>query len=181
MISYLTGRAEAWATVEWARNSPVYSSLQLFSDTLRKIFDRTPSGREAARSLMGLFQGKRRVWDYAIQFHTLTTDSGWKSSSLFDAFLHGLAEPIKDQLISLKLPSDLDSLISLSIRIDNRLQERGERGPGQVQPRREACRQVITLLHGILLLGSSWSDNVVCERADAFTALNWATLSQSAQ
>ena len=75
---------------------------------------------------MDLFQSKHRVWDYAIQFRTLTKDSGWNSSCLFDAFLHGLAEPIKDQLISLELPSDLDSLISLSIRIDNCLQEREE-------------------------------------------------------
>lgn len=32
------GRAEAWATAEWHRNSPVCSSLQLFTDTFCKIF-----------------------------------------------------------------------------------------------------------------------------------------------
>ncbi|KAK5879277.1 hypothetical protein CesoFtcFv8_024596 [Champsocephalus esox] len=49
VVSHLTGRAEAWATAEWARESPVCKSLQLFTETIKKIFDRTTPGREAAR------------------------------------------------------------------------------------------------------------------------------------
>ena len=69
---------------------------------------------------MDLRQGNRRVSDYAIEFRTLATDSGWNDSSLFDAFLHGLAEPMKDQLTPLKLPFEIDALISLATKIDNR-------------------------------------------------------------
>ena len=73
---------------------------------------------------MDLRQGNRRVRDYVIEFRTLTTDSGWNDSSLFDAFLHGLAEPMKDQLTPLKLPFEIDALISLATKIDNRFHER---------------------------------------------------------
>ena len=51
---------------------------------------------------------------------------------MIDAFLYGLVEPIKDNLTPLKLPLDIDSLISLAIRIDNRLQERERERPRPV-------------------------------------------------
>lgn len=130
MISHLSGRAEAWATAEWARKSPVCSSVNLFSETLRKVFDRTAPGREAARALVGLRQGRRRAIDYAIEFRTLAADSGWNAASLCDAFLFGLSDTLKDHLVPLELPSDLDTLISLAIKIDTRLSERERsRGP----------------------------------------------------
>jgi len=77
IVSHLTGRAEAWATAEWARNSPVCKSLQLFIETIKKIFDRTTPGREAARALTQISQQNQGVSDYAIDFRTLATDSGW--------------------------------------------------------------------------------------------------------
>lgn len=42
VISHLAGRAEAWATAEWHCNSPLCSSLQLFTDTFCKIFENCP-------------------------------------------------------------------------------------------------------------------------------------------
>ena len=72
VITYLSGRAE-----KWARNSHVCSSVQLFTNTLSKIFNTTNLGREAARALMGFRQGNRRVSDNAVEFRTLATNSGW--------------------------------------------------------------------------------------------------------
>ena len=113
IITHLSGRAEAWATAEWARESPVCNSLKDFKDTLSKIFDQTTPGREAARALMGLRQGRRRVADYAIEFRTLAVDSGWNPSALCDAFLHGLEDLLRDQLAPLELPEDLDFNLTL--------------------------------------------------------------------
>lgn len=42
--------------------------------------------------------------DYAIDFRTLATGSGWNNAALVDAFLHGLSPKIKDQLIVLEIP-----------------------------------------------------------------------------
>ena len=123
MISHLTGRARAWATAEWARESPLCSSLAVFTAALQRTFDPVSSDREKAQELMGIRQGTNTVCDYAILFRTLAAESGWNSAALFDFFLKGLAAPIRELLVPLDLPSDLDSLIALAIRTDNRLRE----------------------------------------------------------
>lgn len=138
IITHLTGRAEAWATAEWANNSPVCQSVELFSATLKKIFDHSTPGPEAARTILSLRQGSRPVVDYAIQFRTLAADCGWNPSSLLDAFHYGLSDAIKDQMVALDLPRDLDSLISLAIKIDLRLKERErDRSTRRASPTRQ--------------------------------------------
>ena len=149
MVSYLTGRAEKWATAEWARDSPVCSSVQLFTETLCKGFDHTACGREAARALMDLRQGNRRVSAYAVEFRTLATDSAWNEAALFDAFMRGLAESIRDHLTALELPNGVDSLIALVIKIDNRIQLREE------ERSRLHVRLILVYSPGDLLLGSA--------------------------
>ncbi len=134
IISHLSGRAEAWATAEWHCISPVCSSLQLFIDTFCEIFESSPPGRETAKALFDLRQDKARVTDYATEFRTLVADSGWNASSLFDAFVHGLSDQIKDQLAPLELPSDIYSLIALCIKIDNCLREREKKRERDIPP-----------------------------------------------
>ncbi len=50
-----------------------------------------------------------------------TASCGWNDKALWDHFLHGLAEHIKDEIYSLELPSSLDGLIDLVIRVDNQI------------------------------------------------------------
>ncbi|KAF7641499.1 hypothetical protein LDENG_00279350, partial [Lucifuga dentata] len=119
VITHLTGRAWEWATAEWDRQSAVCRAFRDFSAALRRVFDHCTPGREAARGLLQLRQGKGSVADYAIKFRTLAADSGWNNHSLTDAFRHGLAEEVKDQLAPLDLPANLDSLVSLAVKIDN--------------------------------------------------------------
>uniref|UniRef100_A0A8D0CYT6 Gypsy retrotransposon integrase-like protein 1 n=1 Tax=Sander lucioperca TaxID=283035 RepID=A0A8D0CYT6_SANLU len=124
LISHLSGRAEAWATAEWARNSPLCDSFAHFSQTFTQIFQHVTPGREAARMLVNLRQGRRRVADYAIEFRTVAAESGWNQTALMDAFLCGLSSALNDHLAALDLPEDLDTLIALAIKIDKRLFER---------------------------------------------------------
>lgn len=124
VISHLTGRAESWATAEWSRKSVVCDSYANFTQTFTQIFQIFTPGREAARALVGLQQGRRGVSDYAVEFRILAAESGWNSSALCDAFLHGLSHIVKDQLISLDLPADLDALVARTVKIDKRLLER---------------------------------------------------------
>ena len=124
MLSHLTGRAAAWATAEWSRDSDICQSLTDFQQTMRKIFDHTSPAREASRALMQIKQRRRQVVDYAIEFRTVAADSGWNTPALIDAFMNGLSEPIKDHLAPSELPQDLEAIIAMSIRVDNRLRER---------------------------------------------------------
>ena len=59
-----------------------------------------------------------------MDFHTLVAENAWNPEVLFDMYLHGLSEVIKDELTARELPMDLDSLIALTIRIDGQLRER---------------------------------------------------------
>ena len=51
------------------------------------------------------------VADYAVDFSTLATDSAWNPEVLFDMFLHGMSEEVKDELAAQELLTDLDSLM----------------------------------------------------------------------
>ena len=130
MITQLSGRAREWGTAEWEKQSAICSSVSAFSDGLRKVFDHATPGREAARGLLNLTQGTRRVVDYSIDFRTIAAGSEWNASALRDAFHNGLSDVIKDELAARDPPADLDALIATSIRIDGRLQERRQERAG---------------------------------------------------
>ena len=122
MISHLTGRAKAWAS------ALVCDTLAGFQEALTKTFDMVSSSREKAQELSNLRQGRDSVCDYAINFRTLVAESGWNNAALYVVFLKGLAPSIQDLLLPLDLPTDLEALIALAIRTDNRrLQLRQQR------------------------------------------------------
>ncbi|KAF7640808.1 hypothetical protein LDENG_00012680, partial [Lucifuga dentata] len=123
-ISLLTSHAREWATHEWDRGADCCMTFQAFADELRKVFDASLPGREKARNLLGLRQGGRCVSDYAIEFRTLAAESKWNSFSLLDAFYHSLSDYIKDELVTCEPCCDLNALITLSTRLDNRFRAR---------------------------------------------------------
>lgn len=88
IVSHLTGRAAAWATAEWSRDSNICQSLTVFQATMSKIFDHTSPSSEASRALMQIKQHHRQVVDYAIEFRTVAADSGWNTPTLIDAFMN---------------------------------------------------------------------------------------------
>ncbi|XP_061629564.1 uncharacterized protein LOC133478053 [Phyllopteryx taeniolatus] len=91
---------------------------------MEQIFQFSTPDREAARSLVTLQQGKRRVSDYAIEFRILAAETHWNNRALLDAFFQGLSPAVKDHLVLLDLPPDLDTLIALALKIDRRLLDR---------------------------------------------------------
>uniref|UniRef100_A0A8C9Y649 CCHC-type domain-containing protein n=1 Tax=Sander lucioperca TaxID=283035 RepID=A0A8C9Y649_SANLU len=124
VIELLRGRALDWASALWERQDTCMGSYQEFTAEMRKLFDHPVRGRDAANRLFSLHQGARSVADFVIEFRTLAVESEWNETSLQAAFYQGLSEQLKDELISYPEPSDLDSLIALSIRVDNRIRER---------------------------------------------------------
>lgn len=97
------------------------------------MFDRTLKGREAAREMIRLKQGVHSVYNYAIEFRTLSAACDWNEHALFDAFFNGLSDFVKDELIVRELPNDLSALVETAGRIDtrhrSRLRERALRQP----------------------------------------------------
>ncbi|KAG5281322.1 hypothetical protein AALO_G00069940 [Alosa alosa] len=80
-------------------------------------------------------QGRRSVSEFAIDFQTLATSTSWNAGAIFDTFLNGLSDEIKDELVSHDLPSTCEELIDLAIRIDTRLQQRPGRRSFSIRPR----------------------------------------------
>uniref|UniRef100_A0A9J8BP49 Reverse transcriptase/retrotransposon-derived protein RNase H-like domain-containing protein n=1 Tax=Cyprinus carpio carpio TaxID=630221 RepID=A0A9J8BP49_CYPCA len=92
---------------------------------MRRVFDRAVAGREAARLLADLRQGHGSVLEYSIQFRTLAAECRWNEEAQWDRFLHGLADRIQREIYMLDLPTSLNGLMELALRVDARLSRMG--------------------------------------------------------
>lgn len=133
IVNLLRGRAAKWATALWSSSSSVLSSFEVFSSELKKVFDHPVRGREATRRLLTLTQGSQSVANYSIEFRILARECGWDESALMGIYQKGLSESLKDELAVRDEPASLEELISLSIRLDNRLRERARERVGKPQ------------------------------------------------
>ncbi|KAI3370533.1 hypothetical protein L3Q82_025292 [Scortum barcoo] len=100
-INHLTGRARSGFDGDCrvgAADSSLRVSFQAFATELRKGNHRT-------------------VQDYAIDFRTKARLSDWNEPARCDAFLRGLGEYLKDELVSYELPSSFDDLVGLTTRV----------------------------------------------------------------
>ncbi|KAF7661785.1 hypothetical protein LDENG_00254450 [Lucifuga dentata] len=148
-ISHLTGRARMWGTAEWDRHTSACSSFQAFSAELRKVFGMGISSYDSAQSLLKMHHGDQTVTDYAIDFRIRARQSEWNMAALCDAYLNGLADYVKDELVSHDLPTTLDGLIDLTTRIDLRIQAR-RREKSQRSARRQSPqhhRRILTVIN----------------------------------
>ena len=71
------------------------------------------AGSRRLRCLLGPRQGSRSVVDYAIDFRIQFRLSEWNQAAQVDAFLLGLADYVRDELVSLDWPSSLEDIIVL--------------------------------------------------------------------
>ena len=133
-ITHLTGRARLWGTAEFDRQTPACASFAAFEEEMLKVFDLGSSTSEANGSLMTIRQGRRTVADYSIDFRTLARRSSWNMAAQVDAFLHSLADYLKDELVSHDEPKTLDEAIGLVARIDRRIQIRRREKGRSIQP-----------------------------------------------
>ena len=124
VFGLLKGNALAWASALWDSGSQASDNFDLFVTEMRRVFDHPVEGGDAAKRLMSLRQGSRSVAEFSVEFRTVAVNSGWNDQSLQGIFLSCLNEPIKDELATRDEADSLEEVISLSIRLDNRLRER---------------------------------------------------------
>ncbi|KAJ8365078.1 hypothetical protein SKAU_G00139090 [Synaphobranchus kaupii] len=124
IVTLLTDRARKWGTMVWDARFPVCSSHTTFVEELKLVFDHSRSGHEAACEMLQIRQGSKTASDNAIDFRTLAATTRWNLESQYDAFLHGLADDVKDELVTRDLPATLDTLMEMAIRIDRHLSTR---------------------------------------------------------
>lgn len=124
VLSLLTGRAREWGTSVREANAPCCSKYSLFKEEMTKGFDRSVFGSEASRLLATLRQGRRSVADFAIEFRTLASTSGWNNPALVARFLEGLSLELREEIYARGAPAELDPLIDLAIRLDRCFEQR---------------------------------------------------------
>ncbi|KAI2664272.1 Transposon Tf2-9 polyprotein [Labeo rohita] len=124
VISLLSGRARDWGAAVWEMEAVFCEHFSLFKEEMIKVFDRSVFGQEASRLLSSLRQGKRSAADYAIEFRTLAATCEWNEPALTARFLEGLTEEVREEILSRDVPSSLDQMVELAIRLDKRFEWR---------------------------------------------------------
>lgn len=125
VLTLLSGRAALWGTAVWENKDPCCASFLALSEEMKRVFDRAVAGREAARLLADLRQGNGSVSEYSIQFRTLAAECRWNGEAQWDRFLHGLADRVQREIYMLDLPTSLNGLIELALKVDARLDRMG--------------------------------------------------------
>ncbi|XP_061127171.1 uncharacterized protein LOC133147087 [Syngnathus typhle] len=106
------------------RGAPACDTVDAFAEELLCLFDLGSAAEDAAEELATLRQGSRSVADNALKFQTLAGSSGWNEPALVSTFLNGLAEYMKDELVSRDRPRTLKDAMNLAARVDRRIRTR---------------------------------------------------------
>lgn len=141
IITLLADKALSWASAVWESQDVCCGTYALFVEEFKRVFDHPVSGRESSRQLLTLKQGSRSTADFAIEFRTIASSSGWNDEALMACFQGGLSGPILDELVTREPATDLESLITMAIRLDNRLRERESTRRRTSPPRFSGNRQ----------------------------------------
>ncbi len=123
IINFLWVRAGQWARALWGSSSASLESCMAFVSELGKIFNHPVQGQKASKRLLWLWQENSSVSSYSVDLHILAAESGGDESALQGVFVRGLSEELKDNLAFRDELTTLKALISLAIKIDNRLRE----------------------------------------------------------
>lgn len=101
----------------------LFKSYADFKIEIGKIFGEIDEERTAERKIQNLTQ-KGPAANYVTEFKQLQAKISWDDAPLIAAFYNGLKEKVKDEIARQERPTDIDEMITLAVRIDNRLYER---------------------------------------------------------
>lgn len=123
--TFLRGPAFSWLQpyLENSIPAPILDSLDVFFKELHGVFGDPDQSATAERQLC-LLKQTRSAANYATDFRRLAALTSWNDPSLCFQFYNGLKNDVKDELARTDRPKDLSSLMSLAIKIDNRIYER---------------------------------------------------------
>jgi transposase InsO family protein len=121
----LTGDALSWFSSILEFTPDRLSNYFDFVLELSSLFGDPHAKRHACDALKRLRQSKFSVLSYSTKFRGLAFQTGYNEDAKMDLFRSGLNEEVKDVLAtSLQDPETLEELISLCIKIDQRLHDR---------------------------------------------------------
>ncbi|CAG8623952.1 17148_t:CDS:2, partial [Racocetra persica] len=122
--SLLIGPALFWFVPLLERNSPVLEDFETLIAEFEIIFGDADKARTASNKIQKLSQDPRLAATYALEFRQITSDLDWGEAALINKFRASLRDDIKDLLLSIEDPTDLNDTITKAVRCDNCLFER---------------------------------------------------------
>ena len=120
----LKGPALAWFAPLLEDESSLLEDFEKFIKNLEETFGDADKERTAATKIRTLRQGFRPVSTYVSEFRQLASDLSWDNEALIDQFHYGLQDDVKDLLLTMEDPDDLNKAITSAVKCDNCLFER---------------------------------------------------------
>lgn len=91
------------------------------------MFDKKSTAAAAGQRLLALKQGKRSMANFSMLSSTLAEQMKWGETNIIDE--------LKNELMLCELPSSLDALMTLCIRVDNRVRAHwSSHAPSRYEP-----------------------------------------------
>src|SRR5467141_5116841 len=145
-VSYAASHLMDIAMLWWQPNlvldpePSIHSDWSEFVEQLNILFWKPDLAQASEHTLCALkMQDYQHVNKYMIEFSEHATHTGWNDVALYGEFYCGLAEHIKDQLVSLERPATFQQLKTDALRCDSRYWERqGEKGTPSGRNRQSA-------------------------------------------
>lgn len=111
----------------WQKGGEPDTSFDHFLAMFQRVFNHVPEGEEVGKRLMSLTEGQQSMVEFALIFHTLSSESKCNEPALKAAFWQGLNSNILAELACQDDETTLDSLIDMSIKSVNLLRDQHSR------------------------------------------------------
>lgn len=141
-ISYMTEVAKTWASpilrdVLGRQKKKEGRKWEAFEEEFVKAFGDPDKEAAAIRQLEALIEKGQKgpATQYASDFRRITMEINWDESTFIHYYRRGLKEEVKDALVYHPIPTSLDVLVNLSIRLDERIWERKQEKNNDHHPR----------------------------------------------
>ncbi len=106
----------------WNDDHAVFPSFNSFIQSFKEVFKHPAGGKEVGEQLLSLRQEGGSAADYALSFHTLAAQTGWRDADpLKLLFRKGLNSELQSELACRDEGKTLEQFIDLAIHIDNLL------------------------------------------------------------
>ncbi len=106
----------------WNDDHAVFPSFNSFIQSFKEVFKHPAVGKEVGEQLLCLHQEGGSAADYALSFHTLAAQTGWRDADpLKLLFRKGLNSELQSELACRDEGKTLEQFIDLAIHIDNLL------------------------------------------------------------
>jgi len=129
-VSYLKDAAFNWVDLKlhefldktskkWMNNKKsIFSNYKKFKDELQRAF-KVVDKKQAAERRLHILKINKLTVKYAAEFQWITALTDWDDDALVSQYYWGLNETIKDEIVRMNWPEELQDMINTFINIDS--------------------------------------------------------------